>query len=114
MALPGRPRPVKELDVNNIPPEHLATDAGLRLRDLLSPFTETLKQAAGACKGGVTRPNEHYAAKDELDDAIASVLHVLDNNHLPDSDRDSLSSDINQLRRMREAYDRHEIRGAHD
>jgi hypothetical protein len=50
--------------------------------------------------------------KDELDDAIASVQHVLDNNHLPVVDRDSLSSDVSQLRRMREAYDRHEIRGA--
>jgi hypothetical protein len=49
--------------------------------------------------------------KGELDDAIASVQHVLDNNHLPEFDRDALSSDVSQLRRMREAYDRHEIRG---
>jgi len=51
--------------------------------------------------------------KGELDDAIGRVQHVLDNNHLPPGDRDALSSDVNQLRRMREAYDRHEIRGAH-
>jgi hypothetical protein len=50
--------------------------------------------------------------KGELDDAISSLQHVLDNNHLPVVDRDALSSDANQLRNMREAYDRHEIRGA--
>ena len=50
--------------------------------------------------------------KGELDDAISSVQHVLDNNHLPHVDRDALSADVNQLREMREAYDRHEIRGA--
>lgn len=50
--------------------------------------------------------------KGELDDAISSLQHVLDNNHLPGEDRDALSSDVNQLRRMREAYDRREIRGA--
>ena len=51
--------------------------------------------------------------KGELDDAIAGVQHVLDNNHLHSADRDALSGDVNQLRQMREAYDRNEIRGAH-
>lgn len=51
--------------------------------------------------------------KDELDDAISGVQHVLDNNHLPDADRDAISGDVSQLRKMREAYDRNEIRGAH-
>ena len=50
--------------------------------------------------------------KGELDDAISGVQHVLDNNHLPGRDRDALSDDVSQLRNMREAYDRHEIRGA--
>jgi len=48
--------------------------------------------------------------KDELDDAISALQHVLDNNRLPDRERTALSDDVNQLRRMREAWDRHEIR----
>jgi hypothetical protein len=50
--------------------------------------------------------------KGELDDAISRIQHVLDNNHLPVEGRDALSSDVNQLQRMRDAYNRHEIRGA--
>jgi hypothetical protein len=34
---------------------------------------------------------------------------VLDNNRLTGRERDALWSDVEQLRRMREAYDRHEI-----
>jgi hypothetical protein len=47
--------------------------------------------------------------KGELDDAIGAVQHVLDNNKLPGESRDALSDDVGRLRRMREAYDRHEI-----
>ena len=47
--------------------------------------------------------------KGELDEAIGSIQHVLDNNHLPQRDRAALDADIGQLRAMREAYDRHEI-----
>lgn len=47
--------------------------------------------------------------KGKLDHAIASVQHVLDNNHLAGRERDALWSDVEQLRAMREAYDRHEI-----
>jgi hypothetical protein len=47
--------------------------------------------------------------KDELDEAIESIQHVVDNNHMPPRDRDALYSDLAQLRGMREAYDRHEI-----
>jgi hypothetical protein len=50
--------------------------------------------------------------KGELDDSISRIQHVLDNNHLPLPDRDALSADVNQLQRMRDAYNRHEIRGA--
>lgn len=50
--------------------------------------------------------------KGELDDATSHVQHVLDNNHIPLPDRDALTADITQLRRMREAYDRHQILGA--
>ena len=43
---------------------------------------------------------------------ISSIQHVLDNNKLPADARDSISKDLDQLRSMREAYDRHEIGGA--
>jgi len=47
--------------------------------------------------------------KGDLDDAIAAIQHVLDNNHLEGAERDDLSRGVDQLRQMREAYDRHEI-----
>jgi hypothetical protein len=47
--------------------------------------------------------------KGDLDESIASIQHVLDNNHLQGPERDNLASDVEQLRHMREAYDRHEI-----
>lgn len=47
--------------------------------------------------------------KGDLDSSIAAVQHVLDNNHLAGPERDALWNDVEQLRHMREAYDRHEI-----
>jgi hypothetical protein len=47
--------------------------------------------------------------KGDLDTSIAAVQHVLDNNHLTGPARDALWNDVEQLRHMREAYDRHEI-----
>ena len=47
--------------------------------------------------------------KGELDEAIGSIQHVLDENRMPAGTRDALSDDVGQLRQMREAYDRHEI-----
>jgi hypothetical protein len=47
--------------------------------------------------------------KGDLDSAIAAVQHVLDNNHLSGEARDAIWNDVEQLRRMREAYDRHEL-----
>jgi hypothetical protein len=44
-----------------------------------------------------------------LDDAIASIQHVLDNNKLPETDRAAISDDVAQLRKMREAYKNREI-----
>jgi cell division septum initiation protein DivIVA len=49
--------------------------------------------------------------KDQLDDVISSIQHVLDNNKLPVDARDSISKDLAQLRNMRDAYDHHEIGG---
>lgn len=47
--------------------------------------------------------------KGELDDAIAAIQHVLDNNHMGPGVRDAIDRDVNELRGMREAYDRHEL-----
>ncbi|HUA17865.1 MAG TPA: hypothetical protein VMB25_03910 [Bryobacteraceae bacterium] len=47
--------------------------------------------------------------KGELDDAISSVQHVLDNNRLNPADRDALSQDVFRLRNMRDAYEHHAI-----
>ena len=47
--------------------------------------------------------------KGELDEAIGSIQHVLDRNHLVPRDRQALDIDVGQLRGMREAYDRHEL-----
>ena len=44
-----------------------------------------------------------------LDGAIGTIQHVLDNNKLPESDRATLSDDVTQLHRMREAYKNHDI-----
>jgi hypothetical protein len=47
--------------------------------------------------------------KDELDESIRAIQHVLDENHLRGEARDAVFSAVQELRRMREAYDRHEI-----
>ena len=44
-----------------------------------------------------------------LEGAIGDVQKVMDENHLSGRERDALWNDIEELRRMREAYDRHEI-----
>jgi len=47
--------------------------------------------------------------KDTLDHSINAVQKVLNDNHLSGPARDALWNDVEQLRHMREAYDRHEI-----
>jgi hypothetical protein len=47
--------------------------------------------------------------KGALDDSISDVQHVLDKNRLYGRERDALWNDVERLRNMREAYDRHEI-----
>jgi hypothetical protein len=44
-----------------------------------------------------------------LNGAMGDVQKVIDDNHLSGRERDALWNDIEELRRMREAYDRHEI-----
>lgn len=47
--------------------------------------------------------------KGNLNDSINAIQRVLNDNHLSGTERDALWSDVDQLRKMREAYDRHEI-----
>lgn len=47
--------------------------------------------------------------KGELDDAIGAIQHVVDNNRMPPRARGALEDDANQLRGLREAYDRGQI-----
>jgi ribosomal 50S subunit-associated protein YjgA (DUF615 family) len=48
--------------------------------------------------------------KGQLNGAIDSIQKVLDNNKLPAEQREAISGDVTQLRRMREAYERHEVK----
>jgi len=47
--------------------------------------------------------------KGNLDGAIGAIQHVVDDNHLRGGERDALWNDVGELRRMREAYEHHEI-----
>jgi hypothetical protein len=47
--------------------------------------------------------------KGNLDGAIGAIQRVLDGNHLRGGERDALWNDVGELRRMREAYEHHEI-----
>ncbi len=47
--------------------------------------------------------------KGNLNDSINAIQKVLNDNHLSGPQRDALWQDVDQLRQMREAYDRHEI-----
>jgi hypothetical protein len=53
--------------------------------------------------------NQAKFNKGLLDASISDVQHVLDKNHLYGRERDALWNDVERLRNMREAYDRHEI-----
>jgi hypothetical protein len=71
-------------------------------RDRLNHAQEQLREFAKDWRNG-------KFDKDDLDDSIASVQHVLDNNRLAGPVRDALSNDTHDMRRLREAYDHHEI-----
>lgn len=47
--------------------------------------------------------------KGDLDGAIGSIQRVVDDNRMPPGHRGSLYRDLDRLRDMRRAYDRHEI-----
>ena len=71
-------------------------------RERLNNAEKQLREFAGDWRRG-------KFDKGNLDDSIAAVQHVLDNNHLSGEARDGLSHDVEELRNMREAYNRHEI-----
>ena len=71
-------------------------------RDRLNKAEHQLRDFAKAWRNG-------KFDKGELDEAISGVQHVLDKNRLSGRERDDLWNDVESLRRMREAYDRHEI-----
>ena len=60
-----------------------------------------------------TKWDRGHFDKGELDNAISGIQRVLNNNPLSVGERDVLTRDVDQLRRMREAYNRNEIRGAY-
>jgi hypothetical protein len=70
---------------------------------------ERLNHAEKELRDFARKWNHNHFDKGELDDAIASIQHVLDNNHMTGRARDAISDDLGELRRMREAYDHHEI-----
>lgn len=75
-------------------------------RDRLNKAEKELREFSQKWKNG-------KFDKGQLDDAIASIQHVLDDNKMSHEDRNAVDEDISQLRKMREAYNRHEIEGAH-
>lgn len=45
----------------------------------------------------------------QLNDAIGNIQHVLDKNHMPPNARGAVDQDVNQLRELRDAFNRHEL-----
>ena len=60
-ALPAHLKPLKELDLEELPPKTLTTYAGLLFRNLLDQFNGNVMKAVGAYNGGPGRPNLQYA-----------------------------------------------------
>lgn len=73
-------------------------------RDRLNKAEKELREFSQKWQGG-------KFDKGQLDDSISSIQHVLDANKLHREDRSAIDEDISQLRKMREAYNRHEIEG---
>ncbi len=75
---------------------------------------------SGGDRGRLTRADrrlhdfaEHWRNgkfdKGNLDHAIGDIQKVIEDNHLSGRERDALWNNVEELRRMRQAYDRHEI-----
>ncbi|HRJ18704.1 MAG TPA: hypothetical protein PLF84_06655, partial [Bryobacteraceae bacterium] len=72
--LPERLRPPREINLDDVKPEHLTTYAGLLFRDLIDRFDGDITLAAGAYNGGPGRPNLRYAEGVERAAAHARTL----------------------------------------
>jgi hypothetical protein len=88
---------------------HTDLDQGYNRWHLSGGDHDRLNKAEKRLRAFVAEWRHEKFDKGELDDSISTIQHVLDNNHLAGAERDALSSDVDQLRQMREAYDRHEI-----
>jgi hypothetical protein len=71
-------------------------------RDRLNHSEKELREFAGKWDHG-------KFDKGQLNGAIDAIQHVLDRNRMHGDDRDALSDDVTQLRRMKEAYEHHQI-----
>jgi len=89
---------------------HSDLDRAYSTRHLSGGDRDRLNNAEKQLREFARKWDHHNFDKGELDDAIGSIQHVLDNNKLDGRDRDAINDDITRLRNMREAYDRHEIR----
>ncbi len=88
---------------------HTDLDHAYRVRHFSNDDRDRLNHAEKELREFAHKWDHGKFDKGQLDDAVSSIQHVLDNNKLPQPERDSLSDDVSQLRKMREAYDHHEI-----
>jgi hypothetical protein len=88
---------------------HVDLNAGYSHWSLSNGDRNRLNNAEKKLRGFAADWRHGKFDKGDLDDSIAAIQHVLDNNHLSGTQRDALWNDTEQLRQMREAYDRHEI-----
>jgi hypothetical protein len=88
---------------------HTDLNAGYEHWHLANGDRDRLNKAEKQLRGFASDWRNGKFDKGDLDDSIAAIQHVLDNNHLSGAERDDLASDVESLRHMREAYDRHEI-----
>lgn len=88
---------------------HMDLNRGYESWHLSGGDRDRLNNAEKQLREFAQKWSDHHFDKGELDDAISSIQHVLDNNKLRGPERDAISDDVSQLRSMREAFDRHEI-----
>ena len=88
---------------------HTDLDRAYRMRHFSNDDHERLNHAEKELREFAQTWDKGKFDVGRLDDAIGSIQHVLDNNKLPENERVAISDDVTQLRRMREAYKKHDI-----
>jgi hypothetical protein len=88
---------------------HVDLDRGYAVWHLRHGDRDRLTHAERQLRDFARRWREGKFDKGNLNGAIGSIQHVIDDNHLRGGERDALWNDVEELRRMREAYDRREI-----